>query len=241
MKDRFNIFGVPIDKVTMKDAVKRAEDFLKEDRLHIVATPNAEIIMMAQKDEEYKDILNKTDLNVPDGSGVVFASKVYKEELPERVAGFDLMMELLKIADKKEQKIYLLGAAPDVIKKTYENLKKKYPGINIVGIHDGYFKDFQEDGIIKDINSKNPDIIFVALGAPKQEKWIFKNRNILNARLAIGVGGSFDVLAGKVQRAPEIYRKLGMEWLYRLKKEPWRYKRMMVLPKFAVKVLFSRR
>ncbi|QSZ27646.1 WecB/TagA/CpsF family glycosyltransferase [Aceticella autotrophica] len=241
MKDRFNIFGVPIDKVTMKDAVKRTEDFLKEDRLHIVATPNAEIIMMAQKDEEYKDILNKTDLNVPDGSGVVFASKVYKEELPERVAGFDLMMELLRIADKKEQKIYLLGAAPDVIKKTYENLKKKYPGINIVGIHDGYFKDFQEEGIIKEINSKNPDIIFVALGAPKQEKWIFKNRNILNARLAIGVGGSFDVLAGKVKRAPEIYRKLGMEWLYRLKKEPWRYKRMMVLPKFAVKVLFSRR
>ncbi|MDI6604483.1 MAG: WecB/TagA/CpsF family glycosyltransferase [Thermoanaerobacteraceae bacterium] len=241
MKDRFNIFGVPIDKVTMKDAVKRTEDFLKENRLHIVATPNAEIIMMAQKDEEYKYILNKTDLNVPDGSGVVFASKVYKEELPERVAGFDLMMELLRIADKKEQKIYLLGAAPDVIKKTYENLKKKYPGINIVGIHDGYFKDFQEEGIIKEINSKNPDIIFVALGAPKQEKWIFKNRNILNARLAIGVGGSFDVLAGKVQRAPEIYRKLGMEWLYRLKKEPWRYKRMMVLPKFAVKVLFSRR
>ncbi|SNX54520.1 WecB/TagA/CpsF family glycosyltransferase [Thermoanaerobacterium sp. RBIITD] len=241
MRDRLNIFGVPIDKVTMADAVDMVQNFLKEDRLHIVATPNAEIIMMAQNDEEYKDILNKTDMNVPDGSGVVFASKVYKEDLPERVAGFDLMMELIKIASLKKQKIYLLGAKSDVVKDAYLNLIKKYPEIDIVGFHDGYFKDDDEEELVNDINEKKADLLFVALGAPKQEKWIYKMKDRLNVKVAIGVGGSFDVIAGKVERAPEMYRKLGLEWLYRLLKEPWRYKRMMALPKFAIKVLFSKK
>ncbi|MGF7401235.1 WecB/TagA/CpsF family glycosyltransferase [Thermoanaerobacterium thermosaccharolyticum] len=241
MADRFVIFGVPIDKVTMKNAVDIVENFLLEDRLHIVATPNAEIVMMAQNDDEYKEILNKTDLNVPDGSGVIFASKIYKEKLPERVAGFDLMMELIKIASLKHYKIYLLGAKADVVKGAYLNLKSRYQGIDIVGFHDGYFSEIDEEEIINDINEKKTDLLFVALGAPKQEKWIYKNRNKLNAKVAIGVGGSFDVIAGKVTRAPEIYRKLGLEWFYRLMKEPWRYKRMMALPKFAMKVLFSKK
>ncbi|MGJ7045963.1 WecB/TagA/CpsF family glycosyltransferase [Thermoanaerobacterium thermosulfurigenes] len=241
MAGRFVIFDVPIDKVNMKQAVDTVEKFLSEDRLHMVATPNAEIVMMAQKDPEYKEILNKTDLNVPDGSGVIFASKIYKEELPERVAGFDLMMELIKVASAKKYKIYLLGAKSDVVKAAYLNLKRQYSEIDIVGFHDGYFSKDDEDEIIYDINEKNTDLLFVALGAPKQEKWIYENRNKLKAKVAIGVGGSFDVIAGKVTRAPEIYRKLGLEWFYRLLKEPWRYKRMMALPKFAVKVLLSRK
>jgi len=241
MAGRFVIFDVPIDKVNMKQAVDTVEKFLSEDRLHMVATPNAEIVMMAQKDPEYKEILNKTDLNVPDGSGVIFASKIYKEELPERVAGFDLMMELIKVASAKKYKIYLLGAKSDVVKAAYLNLKRQYSEIDIVGFHDGYFSKDDEDEIIYDINEKNTDLLFVALGAPKQEKWVYENRNKLKAKVAIGVGGSFDVIAGKVTRAPEIYRKLGLEWFYRLLKEPWRYKRMMALPKFAVKVLFSKK
>lgn len=241
MAGRFVIFDVPIDKVNMKQAVDTVEKFLSEDRLHMVATPNAEIVMMAQKDPGYKEILNKTDLNVPDGSGVVFASKIYKEELPERVAGFDLMMELIKVASEKKYKIYLLGAKSDVVKGAYLNLKRQYSEIDIVGFHDGYFSKDDEAEIIKDINEKNTDLLFVALGAPKQEKWIYENKNRLKAKVAIGVGGSFDVIAGKVTRAPEIYRKLGLEWFYRLLKEPWRYKRMMALPKFAVKVLFSKK
>ncbi|HHV73280.1 WecB/TagA/CpsF family glycosyltransferase [Thermoanaerobacterium sp. R66] len=241
MVGRFVIFDVPIDKVNMKQAVDTVEKFLSEDRLHMIATPNAEIVMMAQKDPEYKEILNKTDLNVPDGSGVIFASKIYKEELPERVAGFDLMMELIKVAAEKKYKIYLLGAKSDVVKGAYLNLKRQYSEIDIVGFHDGYFSKDDEAEIIKDINEKNTDLLFVALGAPKQEKWIYENKNRLKAKVAIGVGGSFDVIAGKVTRAPEIYRKLGLEWFYRLLKEPWRYKRMMALPKFAVKVLFSKK
>lgn len=241
MVGRFVIFDVPIDKVNMKQAVDAVEKFLSEDRLHMIATPNAEIVMMAQKDPEYKEILNKTDLNVPDGSGVIFASKIYKEELPERVAGFDLMMELIKVAAEKKYKIYLLGAKSDVVKGAYLNLKRQYSEIDIVGFHDGYFSKDDEAEIIKDINEKNTDLLFVALGAPKQEKWIYENKNRLKAKVAIGVGGSFDVIAGKVTRAPEIYRKLGLEWFYRLLKEPWRYKRMMALPKFAVKVLFSKK
>lgn len=241
MAGRFVIFDVPIDKVNMKQAVDTVEGFLSEDKLHMVATPNAEIVMMAQKDPEYKDILNKTDLNVPDGSGVIFASKIYKEDLPERVAGFDLMMELIKVASAKKYKIYLLGAKSDVVKGAYLNLKKQYSEIDIVGFHDGYFSKDDEAEIINDINEKKTDLLFVALGAPKQEKWIYENRDKLKAKVAIGVGGSFDVIAGKVTRAPEIYRKLGLEWFYRLLKEPWRYKRMMALPKFAVKVLFSKK
>jgi N-acetylglucosaminyldiphosphoundecaprenol N-acetyl-beta-D-mannosaminyltransferase len=238
--ERLNIFGVPIDRVTMKQAVEILKNFLQEDRLHIVATPNAEIVMMAQKDKEYMEILNNTDLNVPDGSGIVFASKVFKNPLSERVAGFDLMMEFIKDISSRNIKIYLLGSAPQIAEQARVNLEKLYPSVKIVGTHHGYFTDEEENKIIEEINNKGTEVLFVALGAPKQEKWIYKNRNKLKVKIAMGVGGSFDVIAGKAKRAPYLYRKLGLEWLYRLIKEPWRYKRMMALPKFALKVLLHK-
>ncbi|KKC29061.1 teichoic acid biosynthesis protein [Caldanaerobacter subterraneus subsp. pacificus DSM 12653] len=224
----------------MNEAVEILKGYLKEDRIHIVATPNAEIIMMAQKDEEYKKILNETNLNVPDGSGVVFASKVFNKPLKERVAGFDLMMEFVKWASHKDVSIYLLGAKPEVVEKAQSNLKNLYPSLKIVGFHHGYFNEKEEENIIEDINKRAAQVLFVALGAPKQEKWIYKNKEKLKVKIAMGVGGSFDVIAGKAKRAPEIYRKLGLEWLYRLIQEPWRYKRMSALPKFAFKVLLAR-
>ncbi|NNG67475.1 WecB/TagA/CpsF family glycosyltransferase [Caldanaerobacter subterraneus] len=238
--DKLYIFGVPIHRVTMIEAVEILKGYLKEDRIHIVATPNAEIIMMAQKDEEYKKILNETDLNVPDGSGVVFASKVFNKPLKERVAGFDLMMEFVKWASHKDVSIYLLGAKPEVVEKAQSNLKNLYPSLKIVGFYHGYFNEKEEENIIEDINKRAAQVLFVALGAPKQEKWIYKNKEKLKVKIAMGVGGSFDVIAGKAKRAPEIYRKLGLEWLYRLIQEPWRYKRMSALPKFAFKVLLSK-
>ncbi|MEQ2128901.1 WecB/TagA/CpsF family glycosyltransferase [Caldanaerobacter subterraneus KAk] len=238
--DKLYIFGVPIHRVTMIEAVEILKGYLKEDRIHIVATPNAEIIMMAQKDEEYKKILNETDLNVPDGSGVVFASKVFNKPLKERVAGFDLMMEFVKWASHKDVSIYLLGAKPEVVEKAQSNLKNLYPSLKIVGFHHGYFNEKEEENIIEDINKRAAQVLFVALGAPKQEKWIYKNKEKLKVKIAMGVGGSFDVIAGKAKRAPEIYRKLGLEWLYRLIQEPWRYKRMSALPKFAFKVLLAK-
>jgi len=238
--DKLYIFGVPIHRVTMIEAVEILKGYLKEDRIHIVATPNAEIIMMAQKDEEYKKILNETDLNVPDGSGVVFASKVFNKPLKERVAGFDLMMEFVKWASHKDVSVYLLGAKPEVVEKAQSNLKNLYPSLKIVGFHHGYFNEKEEKNIIEDINKRAAQVLFVALGAPKQEKWIYKNKEKLKVKIAMGVGGSFDVIAGKAKRAPEIYRKLGLEWLYRLIQEPWRYKRMSALPKFAFKVLLAR-
>lgn len=238
--DKLYIFGVPIHRVTMIEAVEILKGYLKEDRIHIVATPNAEIIMMAQKDEEYKKILNETNLNVPDGSGVVFASKVFNKPLKERVAGFDLMMEFVKWASHKDVSIYLLGAKPEVVEKAQSNLKNLYPSLKIVGFHHGYFNEKEEENIIEDINKRAAQVLFVALGAPKQEKWIYKNKEKLKVKIAMGVGGSFDVIAGKAKRAPEIYRKLGLEWLYRLIQEPWRYKRMSALPKFAFKVLLAR-
>ncbi|MGI1689973.1 WecB/TagA/CpsF family glycosyltransferase [Thermoanaerobacter uzonensis] len=238
--ERLDIFGVPIDRVTMKQAVEILKNFLQEDRLHIVATPNPEIVMMAQKDKEYMEILNNTDLNVPDGSGIVFASKVFKNPLSERVAGFDLMMEFIKDISSRDIKIYLLGSAPQIAEQARVNLEKLYPSVKIVGTHHGYFTQEEENKIIEEINNKGVEVLFVALGAPKQEKWIYKNRNKLKVKIAMGVGGSFDVIAGKAKRAPYLYRKLGLEWLYRLIKEPWRYKRMMALPKFALKVLLHK-
>ncbi|HHW57114.1 MAG TPA: WecB/TagA/CpsF family glycosyltransferase [Clostridia bacterium] len=238
---KLDIFGVPIDPVTMTEALEILSGFLRESKLHIVATPNAEIVMMAQKDREYMEILNNTDLNVPDGSGIVFASKVFKKPLKERVAGFDLMMEFIKNISSKNVKIYLLGAKPEIVEQARINLRKLYPAIKIVGTHDGYFTENEEEKIIDEINSSGAEVLFVALGAPKQEKWIYKNRGKLKVKIAMGVGGSFDVIAGKAKRAPYLYRKLGLEWLYRLIQEPWRYKRMMALPKFAFKVLFYRK
>ncbi|MGB9678805.1 MAG: WecB/TagA/CpsF family glycosyltransferase [Thermoanaerobacteraceae bacterium] len=242
--EKVNILGVPINKISMVNAVQVLNSFLNEDKFHFVATPNAEFVMIAQKDEEYMKILNTTDLNVPDGIGIVFASKVFKEPIKERVAGFDLMIEFIKSIDQKNTNspnIYLLGAAPGVAEEAKAKLEKQYPAVNIVGVHDGYFNRTDDEEIIKDINSKNTDILFVALGAPKQEKWIFKNKGKLKVKIAMGVGGSFDVLAGRVERAPLIFRKLGAEWLYRLIKEPWRYKRMAVLPKFVLKVIFTKK
>jgi N-acetylglucosaminyldiphosphoundecaprenol N-acetyl-beta-D-mannosaminyltransferase len=238
--DKLYIFGIPIHRVDMRKAVEILKEYLKEDRIHLVATPNAEIIMMAQEDEEYKEILNETDLNVPDGSGVVFASKVFNKPLKERVAGFDLMMEFIRWAAFHDVSIYLLGAKPEVVESAKSNLERSYPSIKIVGVHHGYFDEKEEGKVIEDINAKSPDVLFVALGAPKQEKWIYKNKDKLKVKIAMGVGGSFDVIAGKAKRAPVIYRRLGLEWLYRLIKEPWRYKRMMALPKFAFKVIFAR-
>jgi N-acetylglucosaminyldiphosphoundecaprenol N-acetyl-beta-D-mannosaminyltransferase len=170
----------------------------------------------------------------------VFASKVFNKPLKERVAGFDLMMEFVKWASHKDVSIYLLGAKPEVVEKAQSNLKNLYPSLKIVGFHHGYFNEKEEENIIEDINKRAAQVLFVALGAPKQEKWIYKNKEKLKVKIAMGVGGSFDVIAGKAKRAPEIYRKLGLEWLYRLIQEPWRYKRMSALPKFAFKVLLAR-
>jgi N-acetylglucosaminyldiphosphoundecaprenol N-acetyl-beta-D-mannosaminyltransferase len=245
--DNISIMGVRINNVTMKEVLETIEEKLQKKEKYIIYTPNTEIIMMCQSDSEFLSYMNKSDINVPDGIGLIYASKIKNVPLKEKVAGFDLSMNLLDIANKDGLKLYAVGGKPGVAEEALENVHKNYPNIKIVGSHHGYFKGShlgqngnpEELLVIDEINSKNPDIIFVGFGAKKQEQWIQYNKDKINAKIIIGNGGTIDVLAGNVKRAPEFYVNMGLEWLYRLAKEPKRITRQIVLPIFMVKVLFG--
>ena len=237
MRKLTHVLGVPFDAVTMEEAVAKAKSLLTEEGRHIICTPNPEIVMEAQKDQALMDILKGADLVVPDGIGVVWASKYSEIRLTERVAGFDLTQNLMAELAVTEHTFYFFGGAPGVASTAARKMMKKYPGLKVVGVHNGYFDEKEEKRIIQDIKAKSPSILLVGLGAPKQEKWIYDNLRLIDAKVAIGVGGSFDVMAGNVKRAPKIFQKLGLEWFHRLITQPTRWRRMMRLPKFALTVL----
>ena len=234
-----NILGVHVNKYTMQEAVEKASSLMETEKLSMIFTPNSEIILYASNNPEFAEVLNKGDMVIPDGIGVVYGAKILKNPIKERVAGYDLVCNLLPVMAEKGQSVYLLGAKPGVAEKAAETLLEKHPGLVIAGTHDGYFKD--DDEVIADINKCAPDFLMVCLGFPKQENWIYNNREKLNAKLAIGAGGCLDVFAGTVQRAPDFYCEHGIEWLYRLAKQPTRFVRMLSLPKFGLKVLFKGR
>ena len=235
--DRVNILGVNVDMVTISEATDKILDFLDEDRLHSVYTPNSEIIMEAYRNQDFNEILNDADLLTADGIGVVYAAKYLKKPIKERAAGYDVAKLLLQKISYTDHKLFLFGGKPGVGDLAKKNMQKDYPGLNIVGVRNGYFTDDEEEEIINEINASGADLLFVCLGAPRQEKWIHKNKDKLKVRVAMGVGGSIDVFAGTVQRAPDFFCKTGLEWFYRLMKEPWRAKRMMDLPRFAMTVV----
>jgi len=236
---RVKIMGVFFHSVTLEQACMKIKQFLLDRGNHVVVTPNTEIVMMAQKDSELRKIINQSHLAVADGIGVVWASKHLGQPLPERVAGFDLMDYILRQGKDKGYRIYLLGGKPGVAEKAAKNIHSRYPGIQVVGCHHGYFSKEEEQQVIDDINLRKPQFLFVAMGAPKQEKWIFKHKDELEVKVSMGVGGSLDVLSGEVKRAPKTFRNLGLEWLYRLVTQPSRIVRMMALPVFVLKVLIT--
>lgn len=240
MKNTVDVLGVSISNITMEEARRKVKEFVKSNEFHSIYTPNPEIIMLAKQDECFHKILEQADLVVPDGIGVVIASKLKKgDKLPERVAGYDLVQNTMKDAVKEGYKYYFFGSKPGISQEAAIKMREAHPGIQIVGTRDGYFKPEDEADIIADINASGANILLVALGAPKQEKWIEANRHLMpNVRVAVGVGGSLDVMSGQVKRAPLAFQKLGLEWFYRLLKEPTRFKRMLVLPKFLIKVMF---
>ncbi|MBQ2669292.1 MAG: WecB/TagA/CpsF family glycosyltransferase [Clostridia bacterium] len=236
--EKVNILGVKVDMVTISEAADLIMKFMGEAKFHSVFTPNSEIIMQAYRNPEFAELLNRSDLLTADGIGVVHASKILKKPIKERAAGFDIAKQVLEKMNYTDHKLFLFGGKPGVAEKAAENLKKEYPELNIAGTRNGYFKEEDEPDIVEEINASGADMLFVCLGAPKQEQWIDRNRNALTSvRVAMGIGGSLDVFAGTVQRAPEIFCKTGMEWFYRLCKEPWRAKRMADLPKFAATVI----
>lgn len=241
MDEIIKILDIKITKTDFNGAVQKFIDLLKESGTSTIYTPNPEIVMMAQEDEELKEVLFNGDLVIPDGIGLIYASKIYNLGLDERVPGIELMDEMIKYADKTKKKIFLLGAKPNVAKKAAKKINKEYKNVEIVGVHHGYFDESEELKVIDLINEKKPDILFVALGASRQEKWISKHKKILNTSVAMGVGGALDVWAGNVKRAPEIFIKMHLEWFYRVLKQPTRIKRLIAIPKFILKVLLNKK
>ena len=235
-----DILGVPISKVTMDEAVEKVSEFMHSEGVHAIYTPNPEIVMLAKGNKDFLETIKKADLVVPDGIGVVIGSRLQKgERLKERVAGYDLVQNTMKRAVEEDYKYFFFGSKPGVAEEAAEKMRQTYPGIQIVGTRDGYFQKEDEPSIIEAINASGANILLVALGAPKQEMWIEEHRHQLpHIKVAIGVGGSLDGMAGRVKRAPLAFQKLGLEWFYRLLKQPTRFKRMLVLPLFLKEVVF---
>jgi N-acetylglucosaminyldiphosphoundecaprenol N-acetyl-beta-D-mannosaminyltransferase len=231
------IFGIRVSKVDMKTTVSYLTDAVHNRVPHQVITANPIMVMAALENPSYMEIMKSAELVVPDGTGVVWAADYCKEPVAERVAGFDLLHELLRQGESYNWRVYLLGSTPEVIRETTSRLQTGYPGIVIAGYHDGYFGPDEDEQILAGILEAKPDLLFVARGADSQEPWIAKYKSRLQIPVMMGVGGSFDVISGKSRRAPKAFQKLRAEWLYRLIKEPTRYKRMLALPKFAVKVV----
>lgn len=236
MTERVEILGVKVDAVTMSQAVERVANLIDAGTPSIVATANAEMLLRATHDAELKDILNAASLVVPDGAGTVWAARHLGKHMPERVAGADLVQELMKVAPVKGWRFFLFGSAPTIADKAKSKAEQLYPGIKIVGTRNGYFTPDDELEIISQIKSSRPDILLAALGVPKQEKWLAKFRDELNVPVSIGVGGTFDVMAGVVKRAPLWMQRAKLEWLFRAMLQPSRAGRLVALPKFVLKV-----
>ena len=235
---RIDVLGVAFDNITMDEAVDRALELLEQEGPHLVATPNPEIVQRANQDPEFAQILAGADLVIPDGVGVMYAAKILGRPLRERVPGIDFASALLDRVAGTGKRLFLLGAEPGVAQQAAVNLQLAHPGLVVCGTHDGYF---QEDGPVVDaIREAHADLVFVCLGAPKQEKWAAAHGKEAGARLYIGLGGALDVFAGKVERAPEAFQKLGLEWFYRLVRQPSRIGRMAKLPLFLTSAVGAR-
>ncbi|HBX75845.1 MAG TPA: glycosyltransferase [Acidaminococcaceae bacterium] len=242
MKEIARILGVPVVPYTMDEAVEKLTADTAAKKNNFVVTANAEIIMMAQEDAEYKTLLSETaDLILPDGAGTVWAGNYLGYTIPERVAGYDLYLRLLEEAAKRKIPVYFFGGKPGIAEEAAEEGRRRWPGLNVAGCRNGYFSAEEEPAIIEDINRSGAMMLFAALGAPKQEKWLAKYRKSLHPHLLMGIGGSFDVLAGKVQRAPKWMQDARLEWFFRLVKQPSRFMRMLALPKFVFAVRSEKR
>ena len=236
MPKKVTILGVPVDAITMGEAVARIDGFIEKRTPVLVATANAEMLMRATHDGALRRILQGAAMVTPDGAGTVWAAHHLGHAMPERVAGYDMVQELMREAPAKHRRIFFFGSAPGVADKAKKKAEQLYPGIEIVGTRNGFFTAADEPAIIEEIKAAHPDILLAALGVPKQEKWLAKHLGELGVPVAIGVGGTFDVMAGVMKRAPRWMQRAKLEWLFRGMLQPKRAGRLMALPKFVLKV-----
>lgn len=234
-----DILKVKFDVITKSETIKKIIKYLKTNKNHLIFTPNPEMALEATKDDGFLNILNSADILIPDGIGIVIASYLNKIKLKERVAGCDIAYGILHVIKNSNYKVYLLGGKEGITKQAKANLEKEY-NVKIINGRDGYFKDSEDREIVEHINQSNVDILFVGLGFPRQEKWLYKYKDQLNVKVSMGVGGTLDVMSGNVKRAPKIYQKIGMEWFYRLLKQPKRIGRIVKLPVFIFKVITNK-
>lgn len=232
-----SVFGIPVCKWGMQETIAYLTQVINSGAPHHIITANPIMMMAAIENPDYKAMMKTAELIVPDGTGVVWASQKGGDPVTERVPGYDLLHELMKQGEKLGWRVYLLGSTPEVIQETARRLAAQYPGVTIAGYHDGYFGPDEDEEIIREIVQAAPHLLFVARGADTQEPWIAKYKATLGVPVMMGVGGSFDVISGRTKRAPKAFQRLRLEWLYRLLKEPTRFRRMMALPKFAIRVL----
>jgi len=239
-EDVVSILGYPIQNVTMDEAIEEFRTMIVGDKLSVVVTANPEILYAACSNEPLTEAIKDSDLVFADGIALLTISKVLKTPFKERVAGIDFAYRACKECAKMGKSVFLLGGKEGVAKKASENLEKEIPGLKIAGTHNGYFKQDQDEEIVKLVNDSNADFLCVAMGFPRQELFLHDNRYKLKAKVGVGIGGSLDVWSGNVKRAPGIYQKLGIEWLYRLICEPQRFSRMAKIPVFMLKAIIKR-
>lgn len=232
-----SLYGIALSKMNMDQTVDYLTSIVEKRIPHQVVTANPIMFMDALKDPDYMKMMRHAELVIPDGTGLVWAASRVGQPVAERVPGIELFHRLAEQGGRAGWRIYLLGASPEVIRICSTRLAEQYPGLQVVGARDGFFRDDQNDEIIADIVAAAPDLLFVANAPSRQEPWIGRYKARLGVPVMMGVGGSFDVLAGKSKRAPKLFRQMRLEWLYRLLREPWRYKRMLVLPQFVMRVL----
>ncbi len=233
------ILGFRVHCMNMQEVINRLEYCINtNERCHLV-TADASMMVMAQKDLELKNIILHAELVTPDSAGVLWAAKRSGVRLSERVSGVDIVEKFCKLSADKEYRIFFFGASEGVAEKAANRMRSLYPGAQIVGTRSGFYTDDDIPDIIKQIKGSKPDMLCVALGIPKQEKWINCYRNELGVPVLIGIGGTLDVLSGNVKRAPQIMQKLHLEWLWRLLSNPRKISKVMLLPRFVKLVLWS--
>lgn len=242
MRNKVRILGIDVDNIDVDEAGQITKELIENSNktCKVIVAPNTEFIMMAQKDEEFYNILREADLATPDSVGVMIGSKLQKKPLKQRIPGQMYFRKVLEVGEKEGWTFYLLGGKGDVPALAAENVKKIYPNLKIVGYHEGFFEKDSEEDVIAEINKLQPNVLFVAMGAPIQEKWIAKHKDELKVDVAAGQGGTFDYEAGKIKRAPVIFQKLGIEWFWRLILQPSRIFRMIVLPIYLMKIIFTK-
>jgi len=237
---RAHVLGFPVDSVSVPEAVDRVATTIRDSGTLQVVTVNAEMAMQGLADPEFGSILKDSGLVLPDGSGVVWAVKRQGKPVT-KLAGVDFVGHIAQWCAREGKSLFLFGAAEGIADAAAAKLQERYPGLRIAGTRSGFFTPDEEPAVLEQIRTASPDVLFVALGVPRQEKWIAKHQKALGVPVAMGVGGSFDVLADRVKRAPVGFQRLHLEWLYRLIQEPWRWKRMSsTLPRFAWLVMWQK-